>query len=243
MALPNSEVERVLVVVAHPDDADFASSGTVATWVEAGIAVSYCCLTDGDAGGFDPAVPRSDIPRIRQAEQRAAAAELGVTDVHFLGHPDGRLEASIALRRDISRVIRQVRPQRVITQSPERNWQRIYASHPDHLLAGEATLRAVYPDARNPFAHPELLADEGLEPWTVAEVWMMAGPAERLNRYVDVTDKLDRKLAALRAHESQTAHMDDLEKLLRTWMGSQAQLAGFEPGRLAEAYHVIDSQG
>src|SRR4051812_30732172 len=176
MALPDSEVERVLVVVAHPDDADFAASGSVATWTEAGIEVSYCCITDGDAGGFDPSVDRADIPGIRQAEQRAAAKELGVTDVHFLGYPDGRLELSIALRRDISRVIREVRPQRVVTQSPERNWQRVYASHPDHLLAGEAALCAVYPDSRNPFAHPELLAEEGLEAWSVSEVWMMAAP-------------------------------------------------------------------
>jgi LmbE family N-acetylglucosaminyl deacetylase len=243
MSLPDSEVERALVVVAHPDDADFAASGTVAAWVAAGISVSYCLITDGDAGGFDPSVDRSEIPAIRQAEQRAAAAELGVTDVHFLGHPDGALTLTMDLRRDISRVIRQVRPQRLITQSPTRNWERLYASHPDHLLAGEATLCAVYPDARNPFAHPQLLADEGLEPWTVAEVWMMGGPADQQNRYVDVTDKLERKVAALRAHVSQTAHMDDIEGLLRTWMGSQAYRAGYEPGRLAEAYHVIDTQG
>ncbi len=242
MVLPDSEVERALVVVAHPDDADFASSGTVARWVQAGIAVSYCLVTDGDAGGFDPAVDRAEIPGIRQAEQRAAAAELGVTDLHFLGHPDGRLELTLDLRRDISRVIRQVRPQRVITQSPTRNWQRMYASHPDHLLAGEATLCAVYPDARNPFAHPELLRDEGLEAWTVAEVWMMAAPDELVNHYVDVTDELDRKLATLKAHESQTAHME-LEPLLRSWMGGQAFQAGYEPGRLAEAYHVIDTRG
>jgi LmbE family N-acetylglucosaminyl deacetylase len=242
MVLPDSEVERALVVVAHPDDADFASSGTVAQWVEAGIAVSYCLVTDGDAGGFDPSVDRADIPGIRRAEQLAAAAELGVRDLHFLGRPDGRLELTLGLRRDISRVIRQVRPQRVLTQSPARNWQRMYASHPDHLLAGEATLCAVYPDSRNPFAHPELLRDEGLEAWTVAEVWMMAAPDELVNHYVDVTGHLDRKLAALKAHESQTAHME-LEPLLRSWMGGQAFQAGYEPGRLAEAYHVIDTQG
>lgn len=242
MPIPDSEVERVLVVVAHPDDADFASSGSVATWVEAGIQVSYCCITDGDAGGFDPAVDRAEIPGIRQAEQRAAAKELGVSDVHFLGYPDGRLELTIPLRRDISRVIRQVRPQRVVTQSPERNWQRVYASHPDHLLAGEATLCAVYPDSRNPFAHPELLAEDGLEPWTVSEVWMLAAPEEKVNHYVDVTDKLDRKVAALRAHVSQTAHMD-VEPLLRNWMGAQAFQAGYEPGRFAEAFHVIDTKG
>lgn len=242
MPLPDSEVERALVVVAHPDDADFAASGTVASWVEAGIAVTYCCITDGDAGGFDPTVDRAEIPGIRRAEQRAAAAELGVEDVHFLGYPDGRLELSIGLRRDISRVIRQVRPQRVVTQSPERNWQRVYASHPDHLLAGEATLCAVYPDSRNPFAHPELLRDEDLREWTVAEVWMMAAPAAQVNHYVDVTEHLDRKIAALKAHVSQTSHMD-VEPLLRNWLSAQAFAAGMETGRLAEAFQVIDTQG
>jgi LmbE family N-acetylglucosaminyl deacetylase len=242
MALPDSEVERALVVVAHPDDADFASSGTVATWVQQGVEVSYCLLTYGDAGGFDPAVDRADIPGIREEEQRAAAAEVGVTDLYFLGYPDGRLTLTMDLRRDISRVIRTVRPNRVITQSPERNWERVYASHPDHLLAGEATMCAVYPDARNPFAHPELLADEGLEAWSVAEVWMVAAPQHLVNHFVDVTDTFDRKLAALKAHESQTAHLD-IEGLLRPWNGAQAAQAGYGPGRLAEAYHVIDTKG
>ena len=111
---------------------------------------------------------RAEMAALRQDEQRAAAAVVGVSDVRFLGHPDGRVQATLELRRDISRVIRQVRPERVITQSPERNWDFIFASHPDHLAAGEAAVCAVYPDARNPFAHPELLDDEGLEPWTVA---------------------------------------------------------------------------
>ena len=99
-----------------------------------------------------------------------------MTDVRFLGHPDGRLQPTIELRRDISRVIRQVRPERVVTQSPERRWDFIFASHPDHLAAGEAAVCAVYPDARNPFAHPELLDEEGLEPWSVGELWIMGGP-------------------------------------------------------------------
>src|SRR5881394_1758006 len=128
--LNDEEVERVLVVTAHPDDVDFGAAGTVATWTDKGIDVAYCVVTDGDAGGFDPDVPRSAIPGIRRAEQEAAAKEVGVRDVHFLGYPDGRLTPSIELRRDISRVIRQFRPQRVVTQSPERNYRRIYASHP-----------------------------------------------------------------------------------------------------------------
>ena len=132
--MPEQEkVERALVVVAHPDDVDFGSAGTIATWTDEGIAVTYCIITDGDAGGFDPDVPRDQIGGIRQAEQRAAAKEVGVEDVVFLGYPDGRLAVSFELRRDISRVIRQVRPQRLLTQSPERNWLRIGASHPDHL--------------------------------------------------------------------------------------------------------------
>src|SRR3954447_26916847 len=225
-------VERVLVVVAHPDDVDFGAEGTVATFTEEGLHVFYCIVTDGDAGGFDPAVPRSAIAGIRQAEQRAAAKEVGVEDVVFLGNPDGRLEVTLDLRRDISRVIRQKRPHRVVLQSPERNWERIYASHPDHMAAGEAALCAVYPDARNPFTHLEL-SDEGLEAWTVGEVWVMSAGTES-NRYIDVPDVFDRKVEALLAHESQTSHMDNLEGMLRMWLGMNAQAAGYADGRLAE---------
>ena len=164
---PDAEIARVLVVTAHPDDVDFGVAGSVATWTDAGVAVTYCICTDGQAGGFDDAVNRADIPRIRREEQLAAAAEVGVSDVRFLGHVDGELEPSATLVRDISRVIRQVRPERLLTHSPERVWDRIGRSHPDHLAAGEATVRAVYPAARNPYAFPDLLAD-GLEPWSVA---------------------------------------------------------------------------
>ena len=234
-------VERALVVVAHPDDLDFGAAGTIASWTDAGIEVSYCICTDGDAGGFDPDVPRSEIAGIRQAEQRAAAKEVGVEDVVFLGYPDGRLMVSVELRRDISRVIRQRRPQRLMMQSPERNWDRIYSSHPDHLAAGEAAIAAVYPDARNPFAHLDLAA-EGHEAWTVGEVWVMAGGSGIATRYVDVTDTFERKLSALRAHVSQTAHMDDLEGMLRGWLGANAVAAGLPDGRLAEGFRVVDTR-
>jgi len=236
--LSDDAVERALVVMAHPDDVDFGAGGTVACWTQAGIEVSYCIATDGDAGGFDRAVARSEIPRIRQQEQRAAAAELGVKDVVFLGYPDGRVTASFDLRRDISRQIRRVRPQRVLLQSPERNYARIPASHPDHRAVGEAALCAVYPDARNPFAHPELLDDEGLDAWSVPEAWISAGPSP--GHYIDVTDTFDRKLAALRAHVSQTEHMDDLEGLLRGWLSVNARAANLPEGRLAEAFQVCE---
>ncbi len=162
-------------------------------------------------------------------------------DVIFLGYPDGRLTASIELRRDISRVIRQKRPQRLVMQSPERNWERIGASHPDHLAAGEAAIAAVYPDARNPFAHLDLAA-EGHEAWTVPEVWVMAAGGSQANRWVDVTDTYDRKVAALQAHVSQTAHMPDLDGMLRAWLGASAAAGGLAEGRLAEGFQVVNTR-
>jgi len=234
--LDDADVSRVLVVTAHPDDVDFGASGTVARWVESGIAVTYCVVTDGDAGGFDPDVPRSEIPGIRRREQVAAAAAAGVTDVRFLGYRDGELTVTHGLRRDISRVIRQVRPQRLLIQTPERNWERIPATHPDHMAGGEAAIQAVYPDARNPFAHPSLLQDEGLDAWSVSEVWLMGHPTQ--NHYVDITDTFPRKVAALREHESQTGHLPDLEGFVRGWAERTAEAAGLDAGRLAEAFFV-----
>lgn len=234
-------VQRVLVVAAHPDDADFGFAGTIATWTDAGLEVCYCIVTDGDAGGFDPGVPRSAIGVIRQDEQRKAAAALGVTDVEFLGYPDGRLMVSFDLRRDITRVIRRARPDRMVIPSPHRDLRSLYSSHPDHQAVGEAALCAVYPDARNPFAHPELLAEDGLEAHTVPEVWVMSAN-DRADHYVDITDTFDRKIAALRAHTSQTAHMTGLEERMRAWGSMQAQAAGLPAGRLAEGYLVLDTR-
>ena len=234
-------VQRVLVVAAHPDDVDFGSGGTIATWTDAGLDVSYCIVTDGDAGGFDHEVPRSAIGGIRQDEQRKAAAALGVTDVEFFGYPDGRLMVSFELRRDITRAIRRTRPDRMVIPSPQRDLRSLYGSHPDHQAAGEAALCAVYPDARNPFAHPELLAKEGLEAHTVPEVWIVSAN-DRADHYVDITDTFDRKIAALRAHTSQTAHMTGLEERMRAWGSLQAQAAGLAEGRLAEGYLVLDTR-
>jgi LmbE family N-acetylglucosaminyl deacetylase len=237
--LSDSEVQRVLAIVAHPDDVDFSAAATIARWTDAGIEVVYCIATDGDAGGHDESVDRKEIAPMRRAEQTAAAKQVGVTDLRWLGYPDGAVEATLALRRDLSRVIRQVRPDRVLCPSPERNYVRMGVSHPDHRAVGSAALDAVYPDSRNPFAFPELRKDEGLEAWKVREVWMPGGPA--LNHYVDITDTFDRKVAALRAHESQTGHMTDLEKFLREWLSRAAAQGGLPEGRLAEAFQVIET--
>ncbi len=238
-AEPLSDVKRVLAVFAHPDDVDFGGGGTVAQWIADGLEVAYLIVTRGDAGGFDD-TPRDQMPVLREAEQRAAAAALGVSDVTFLdGYFDGRLTPTIELRRDITRAIRRVRPDRVLTSSPLRRWERIAGpSHPDHLAVGEATTCAVYPDARNAFAFPELLA-EGFEPWVVREVWYQAGPDP--DHVVDVTDTFPAKLAALRRHTTQTSHMD-VEPLLRERMGTVARTGGLPDGRLAEAFTIIRTE-
>ncbi|HET9077455.1 MAG TPA: PIG-L deacetylase family protein [Acidimicrobiales bacterium] len=230
---------RILVIAAHPDDIDFGAAGSVAAWTSAGAEVAYCVVTDGDAGGFDDGVPREDMPGLRRAEQTAAAAAVGVSEVAFLGYPDGRLEVSMDLRRDLARVIRQVKPDRVVCQSPERNYDRIFASHPDHLAAGEATLCAVYPDARNPYTFPELLAG-GFGRHVVSEVWMMGTPNP--NVWVDVTATFDKKLAALRAHVSQETDRDGrLEEWMRGWLTEQARAGGLPDGTLAEGFRRMDT--
>lgn len=235
--MQDAEIGRILVITAHPDDVDFGAAGTVATWTEAGIDVVYCVVTDGEAGGNDRSIARADMALLRRAEQLAAAKCVGVEDVKFLGYPDGRVEATIGLRKDLTRVIRQVRPDRVVTQSPERNYARIPASHPDHRAVGTSALDAVYPDARNEFAFPELLADEGLEPWTVREVWLAGSP--QAQHFVDITETFGRKLAALQAHQSQTGQMDNLEEFLRGWLSRSAELAGLPEGHLAEAFQLL----
>jgi LmbE family N-acetylglucosaminyl deacetylase len=237
--LSDDEIGRILVIAAHPDDVDFGAAGTVATWTDAGLEVSYCIVTNGDAGGSDRSVSRADMAVVRQAEQTAAAKQVGVHDLHFLGYPDGRVEPGLALRRDLARVIRLLRPDRVLCQSPERNYQRMGISHPDHRAVGTAALDAVYPDSRNPFAFPELLAEEKLEPWTVREVWISGSPAP--THFVDVTDAFPRKIAALRAHQSQIGDAEALAERLRGMLTAMAERGGLPAGRLAEAFQVLQS--
>ena len=236
---PADGVERVLVITAHPDDVDFGAAGTVAMMTKAGVEVVYCLVTDGDAGGSDLDTTQEQRAAIRRREQTAAAACVGVERLIFLGHLDGQVEGYLSLRKDLSRVIRQVRPDRVICQSPEINLERIYASHPDHLEAGAAALRAVYPDARNPFAFPELLDNEGLEPHTVPEVWVMAMQSPDV--VVDTTKAFDAKLAALSSHVSQVGDGSHLPELLGNWGRMVAGAAGLKPTRLAEAFKVVNT--
>ena len=235
--MADSDVERILVVTAHPDDLDFGAGGTIAQWTAKGIAVSYCICTNGDQGGIDPTVTREQMKQIRRSEQRAAGVVLGVSDIHFLDYRDGWLTPTIELRKDIVRVIRKVRPQRMLIQSPERNWNRLGASHPDHLAAGEAAIQAIYPDSGNPFAFEDLLHDEKLEPWEINEAWVMMSDGH--DHHVDITDTFDKKMDALRAHVSQTAHAENLEERIREWGTKNGEAAGLTDGRMAETFRIV----
>ena len=235
--LANNQINRVLVVTAHPDDADFGAAGTVALFVDRGVEVTYLLVTDGDAGGNERTLDNTGMAELRRAEQTAAAKAVGVTDVRFLGHADGTVVPSLALRKDIARVIRQVRPDLVITHHPDRNYQFIAPSHPDHRAVGGSTLDAVYPDARNPYAFPELVKDEGLEAWTVREVWLKGGSTP--NHWTDITEAIDRKLTALQSHVSQVGHVEGFADFVKSRFAAWAEQAGFGEGHYAEGFQTV----
>ncbi|MBG0566087.1 PIG-L deacetylase family protein [Actinoplanes aureus] len=219
--------ERVLVVTAHPDDAEFHFGATIAALTDAGADVRYLICSDGAQGE-----PVDATTPVRMDEQRAAAAVLGVREVRFLGLPDGCLEPTLALRREITAQIRRDRPALVLTHYPRRVLDiPIEASHPDHIAVGEATLAAVYPDADNPRACPELARD-GLGPHRVREVWVPG--YERPNHFVDATPYIDRKSDALRQHRSQTGGEPP------AWVFEWMRQAGRGPGYdYAEHYRRI----
>jgi LmbE family N-acetylglucosaminyl deacetylase len=197
----NNESQRVLVVVAHPDDPEYFCGATLAKWAREGKAIHYLVLTCGEKGSDDPAMTPEKICAMRQAEQRAAAQVIGVHKVHFLDYPDGELANAPAVRRDIVRELRRVRPQIVITTDPttyliDQRW----INHVDHRIAGLATLEAVMPAAANRFYFPELLT-EGLTPYLPHQVWLCL--TNTPNHKVDVTQTIEVKVAALLEHKSQ----------------------------------------
>ena len=233
-------LERVMVVSAHPDDAEFGFGATVASLVDQGKAVVYVICTDGSQGGEDPTVPDQELTSTRYTEQRAAAALLGVKEVKFLGFRDGYLEANVELRRAISREIRRFKPDLVLTHSPLRAINiPIGASHPDHLAVGEATLAAVYPDARNPRAYPELL-QEGLEAHKVKEVWLPG--FDGADHFIDAGPYLDRKIEAIRCHKSQFdkpgMNPEEVGKWIRERMHQAGERAGYE---YAESFKRLET--
>ncbi|GER85924.1 GlcNAc-PI de-N-acetylase [Dictyobacter vulcani] len=234
-----------MVVVAHPDDAEFDGAGTVALWVREGWDVYYVICTDASGGGPDAATDisqeaRRKVSQTRMAEQRDAAKILGVKDVIFLGYPDGQLQPGIALRRDIVRQLRTYRPARVICQTPERSWSPeliIPRYHPDHLAAGQATLDAIYPASQNPWDFPELL-EEGFSPHKVSEVYITGAPTT--NYSFDISAVMENKIAALKAHVSQVGEsFSELENFLRQINAQIGQKYGYE---YAEEFHRAENR-
>jgi LmbE family N-acetylglucosaminyl deacetylase len=216
-------IQRVLVVVAHPDDAEFGCGGSVARWVKEGKEVTYVILTNGDKGSGDRSMTSERLAKIRKKEQLDAAQALGVARVQFLGQPDGELEDTRDVRRAVTAEIRRWRPDLLVTQNPYRT-TNLYASHPDHRVAAGVALDCVYPFARDHLSFPELLA-QGLEPHKVREVYLMWW--ENPEVVVDISDTMDLKLKALACHASQMGDFPAVEARVREWAAQRGKPKGF----------------
>lgn len=227
----------ILAVVAHPDDIEFCMGGSIARWIQEGAEVHYLILTDGSIGTVDDTLSPQQIAVKRQEEQRAAAKILGVKNVHFGDYQDCSLAVRNDVKRDIVRIIRKVRPDTVITIDPTMVYSmtRGEINHTDHRAAGGATLDAVFPLARDHLAFPELADKEMLKPHKVATVLLIN--YDTANFYIDITETMDRKIAALAAHTSQFSDMAAIEKLVRGYAeesGKQNQT------KYAEAFIRLD---
>lgn len=220
-----------MVVIPHPDDAEYGVAGTVVRWTREGKRVIYVVCTNGDKGSSDTRIKPAELAAIREKEQMAAAGLLGVSEVLFLGHPDQGLEDTPEFRKEIVRIIRTYRPKTVVTADPYRR----YVWHRDHRITGQVTLDAVFPNARDHLAYPDLL-EEGLEPHRVEE--MLFWGSEDANYFSDISDTFDIKLAALRCHKSQVGHLDSPEGEERL----KDRYRSFAEGKnyaLAEAFHRV----
>jgi LmbE family N-acetylglucosaminyl deacetylase len=219
-----AEIRRVLVVVAHPDDAEVGCAGSVAKWVKEGKEITYAIVTTGDKGSGDRTMTPERLARIREEEQRSAARVLGVERVEFLGYPDGELENTRELRRDLTAQIRKWRPDLVVTQNPLRTLN-LFASHRDHRATADAVLDCVYPLARDHLSFPELMA-QGLEPHKVREVYLMW--QEDPDTMIDITETMDLKLKALACHRSQFGDFARMEKRVRERAAELGQAKGYQ---------------
>jgi LmbE family N-acetylglucosaminyl deacetylase len=216
--------ERVLVVAAHPDDAEFGAAGTVARWVAEGAEVRYLVVTRGDKGSDDPSADPGALGALREREQRAAAAEIGVAGVDFLDEPDGQVEPTLQLRERITYAIRAFQPEVVMGHDPTVLFvNNEWVNHPDHRAVGTVTVDAVFPTARDPLNFREHLV-EGLQPWKVAELYLWS--TNEANQIVDITSTLDRKIAALAHHESQFHEFAETAR----WLSRRSEELGERAG-------------
>jgi LmbE family N-acetylglucosaminyl deacetylase len=228
-----------LAVMAHPDDIEFMAGGLVSRWAREGTELHYCLLTDGNAGSRDPSLTPQSLAAIRREEQQAAGAVFGVRGYTFLGYDDGRLIDSVEVRLQVARVIRQVRPDAVVTSDPQFFYSGWYLNHPDHRAAGAITGAAIMPLANTRLAAPELLA-EGHEPHDVSEVYLAISARPTLYAPIEPVD-FERKVAAMRAHASQVGGWA-FEPMMREFaegIGREARAAGL-PYDMAEGYVYVN---
>lgn len=225
-------IRRAMVIMAHPDDAEFVCGGTVALWAAQGVEVTYVIITSGEKGTDDPEMTKERLIALREEEQRNAARILGVKEVVFLRYPDGELMPTRELRRDLVREIRRYRPDAVIVGDPTRRFYGSnYINHPDHRAAADAALDAIFPAAGNRLFFPELLA-EGLQPHSVREVYV-AGSSEP-DTFIDIMPTLDLAIAALKEHRSQVTP-EEVEKWYRRGDGDKKG----DPPKPTEEYKRI----
>ncbi len=228
----------VMGVFAHPDDPEFFSGGTFARWAAEGAHVIYVLATSGDKGSSDSDMTHSRLVEIREAEQNAAAAAIGVKEVIFLRYPDGELYPTLELRRDITRLIRLKQPEIVVTLDPTTYyWGSGGLNHPDHRAIGDATLAAVYPTARDRLNFIEMERDEGLSVHKVHQLYVAGAVAPNIK--MDVTDFLEAKITALREHKSQIADMEAMAERMRTNRDPEAPE---DAPRYMESFRVITFQ-
>jgi LmbE family N-acetylglucosaminyl deacetylase len=224
-----------MVIVAHPDDADFGVAGTLARWIRDGTSAHLVCCTSGDAGADDARTDPLELARLREAEQRAAARIVGYEAVTFLHRPDGALENDLALREQLVRLIREFKPDAVAAMDPTVVVSDAgFVQHVDHRNAGMAAIDAVYPAARNAMAFPGLVVNEGLEPHSVERLYLFF--ADHPNAWVDITDTIVTKLEALREHASQLRKPEEIEGSIRDWAKRDGERIGVEA---AEAFRVV----
>lgn len=228
----------ILGIAAHPDDLDFGAGGTMAKFTAEGAEVYYLVLTDGGSGSSDRAMTRERLRDMRRDEQRAAAKILGVKEVFFCDFPDGALENTRDVKREIARIIRKVKPDVVVTIDPTEVYsaQAGMINHPDHRAAGQAALDAVYPLARDHMSFPELLA-EGLEPHAVRTALLIRFAHEQTNFAVDISEQMDQKMNAMAAHSSQFSDYPKLDSWVR---GHASDMGKLYEHMYAEAFVRID---
>ena len=226
--------ERVLVVAAHPDDIEFGAAATVARWTAEGSSVRYLLVTRGEKGSDDPHADPTQLAALREREQRAAAAEIGVQEVDFLDEPDGQVQATLALRERITFAVRSFRPEAVMTHDPTVLFvNNEWVNHPDHRAVGEATVDAVFPTARDPLNFREHL-DAGIGAWKVAELYLWS--TNEANQLVDIGETLERKIAALQHHASQFRSFDEIARWVRQRSEELGERAGY---RAAEGFRRV----